>query len=65
MNEDYYLYIKKLFARWAPVYDLIDVFVSGVRDRVVELTNARERSKILDVGTGTGKQAFAFAKRGL
>jgi demethylmenaquinone methyltransferase/2-methoxy-6-polyprenyl-1,4-benzoquinol methylase len=64
MNEDYYLYIKRLFARWAPVYDLIDVFVSGVRDRVVELTNAKEGSKILDVGTGTGKQAFAFAKRG-
>jgi len=63
-EEDYYSYIRKFFKRWAPVYDITDVFISGVRDKVVEFTNARKGSKILDVCAGTGKQTFAFAKRG-
>ena len=63
-EEDYYSYIREFFKRWAPVYDISDVFISGVRDKVVEFTNARNGSKILDVCAGTGKQTFAFAKRG-
>ncbi len=63
-DEDYYSYIRKFFSRWAPVYDIVDVFISGVRDKVVEFTDARVGSKILDVCTGTGKQAFAYAKKG-
>lgn len=64
MNEEYYSYIKKWFKWWAPIYDIVDVFISGVRNEVVDFTNARNGSKILDVATGTGKQAFAFAKSG-
>ncbi len=30
----------------------------------MDFTDARNGSRILDIGTGTGKQAFAFAKRG-
>jgi ubiquinone/menaquinone biosynthesis C-methylase UbiE len=63
-DEGYYSYIRKFFSRWAPFYDIVDVFISGMRDKVVEFTNARNGSKILDVCTGTGKQAFAYAKRG-
>jgi len=64
MNEDYYSYVKEWFAKWAPVYDFTDVFVSGIRKKVLEFTDAHEGSRILDVGTGTGKQAFEYAKRG-
>jgi len=64
MSEDYYPYIKKFFGRWASVYDVIDLFISGIREKVVEVTNPESGSKILDVCTGTGKQAFAFGKRG-
>jgi len=64
MNEDYYSYVKEWFAKWAPVYGFTDLFVFGIRKKVLEFTNTREGSKILDVGTGTGKQAFAYAKRG-
>jgi len=64
VEEDYYSYIKKWFRKWAPVYDLVDIFISGVRDKVVDFTNARKGSKILDVAAGTGRQTFAFAKRG-
>ncbi|RKY41252.1 MAG: hypothetical protein DRP85_06870, partial [Candidatus Makaraimicrobium thalassicum] len=64
MDEEYYSYIKKFFGRWAPVYDITSVFLAGVRDRVVEFTAAEAGSKMLDVCTGTGKQAFAFAEKG-
>ena len=64
MDEEYYSYIKKCFGRLAPIYDIVNIFISGVRDKVVDFTNASNNSKILDVATGTGKQAFAFAKRG-
>jgi demethylmenaquinone methyltransferase/2-methoxy-6-polyprenyl-1,4-benzoquinol methylase len=42
----------------------VDIFISGVRDKVVDLTDAKNGSRILDVAAGTGKQTFAFAKRG-
>ncbi|ODS35632.1 MAG: hypothetical protein A7316_00740 [Candidatus Altiarchaeales archaeon WOR_SM1_86-2] len=64
MSEDYYSYTKKLFRKAAPFYGVVDILVSGVRHEVVDLTNAGNGSKILDVCTGTGSQALAFAKRG-
>jgi ubiquinone/menaquinone biosynthesis C-methylase UbiE len=64
VEEDYYSYTKKFFRRWAPLYDITNVFISGVRHKVVEFTDARNGSRILDVCAGTGKQTFAFAKRG-
>ncbi len=63
-EKEYYSLIKKVFDILAPFYDIVTMPFSKVRDRVVNLTDARNGSKILDVATGTGKQAFAFAKRG-
>ncbi len=63
-EKEYYSLVKKAFDILAPFYDIIVLPVSRVRDKVVNLTNARKGSNILDVATGTGKQAFAFAKRG-
>ena len=62
--EDYYSYIRKFFKQWAPFYDIVNIFISGVRNTVVDFTDARKGSRILDIATGTGKQAFAFAERG-
>jgi 2-polyprenyl-3-methyl-5-hydroxy-6-metoxy-1,4-benzoquinol methylase len=42
----------------------VAVFISGLRGKVVDFTNPGSGSRILDVATGTGKQAFAFAKKG-
>ena len=64
MNEDYYLYINKFFEKWAPVYNFTDLFISGVRWKTVNFTDAKIGSRVLDVCTGTGKQAFAFARKG-
>jgi demethylmenaquinone methyltransferase/2-methoxy-6-polyprenyl-1,4-benzoquinol methylase len=61
-EREYYLLVKKVFRILAPFYDSIPI--SRVRDKTVDLTNAGNGSKILDVATGTGKQAFAFAKKG-
>lgn len=62
--DDYYSYINKLFRRMAPIYDLFTLPVSGVRYKVVDLVNAKKGSRILDVCTGTGQQAFAFGREG-
>jgi demethylmenaquinone methyltransferase/2-methoxy-6-polyprenyl-1,4-benzoquinol methylase len=63
-EKEYYSLIKRIFALWAPFYDAFVIPISRVRGKVVDFTNPRNGSKILDVATGTGKQAFAFAKRG-
>lgn len=59
---------KKLLYWWAIIYNVVYAvvyaFTTRIRDRIVSLTNATSDSKILDVATGAGKQAFTFARRG-
>ena len=65
MNEEYYPYIKERFRKEARFYHiLVDIPSSKFRGKIVDFTNAREGSRILDVATGTGGLAFAFAKKG-
>ncbi len=63
-EEKYYSLLKKYARILAPFYDTVTMPFSRLRDKVVDFANARNDSKILDVATGTGKQAFAFAKKG-
>lgn len=60
----YYAYLRRTAGILAPYYDTVAVVISGVRGKVVDFTNAKNGSKILDVGTGTREQAFAFAEKG-
>lgn len=64
-EREYYSLVKRVFDILAPFYDVVTapLFLT-VRDKVVRFTNAEAGSVILDVATGTGKQAFAFGKRG-
>jgi len=63
-EKEYYSLIRKVFGILAPFYDVVTMPFSRVRDKVVNFANARKGSKLLDIATGTGKQAFAFAKKG-
>jgi len=63
-ERDYYALTRKAFDVLAPFYDVITMPLARVRQQVVEHTGADKGSTILDVATGTGQQAFAFAKRG-
>lgn len=62
--SSYYRIVESAFEKLAPYYDTICVPISGIREQVANLIAAGDRSRILDVATGTGAQAFAFAKRG-
>ncbi len=63
-EKEYYSLIERIFALWAPFYDAFVMPISRLRSKVVDFTNPKNGSKILDIATGTGKQAFAFAKKG-
>ena len=63
-EREYYALTKKAFETLAPFYNVMTLPLVRVRNQVVDFTNARAGSRILDVATGTGQQAFAFAKRG-
>ncbi len=63
-EREYYSLVKKVFDILAPFYDIVTAPLSRLRGRVVDFTDAGKGARILDVATGTGKQAFAFAERG-
>lgn len=63
-EKDYYSIQKKFWTIAAPFYDIVVAPGSRIRDTVVSFTGASQGAKILDVATGTGKQAFAFAQKG-
>jgi len=65
----YCLLIRKWGRILALFYDVVFGSLSlgaesKLRARVVDVANAKIGSRILDVASGTGKQAFAFAKKG-
>lgn len=63
-EKEYYALTKKAFDSLAPFYNIMTVPLVRVRNQVVDFVNAGKGSTVLDVATGTGQQAFAFAKRG-
>jgi demethylmenaquinone methyltransferase/2-methoxy-6-polyprenyl-1,4-benzoquinol methylase len=60
----YYALTKKAFHFLAPVYNMMTLPLIRVRHQVVDFAHAASGSVVLDVATGTGQQAFAFAKQG-
>jgi len=64
VEEEYYSSAKRFFHLLAPFYDTITAFDFRLRSVVEDFTHARKGSVILDVATGTGKQALLFARRG-
>jgi ubiquinone/menaquinone biosynthesis C-methylase UbiE len=60
----YYELNARVYPKFAPFYDLVASPASRVRRQVAELVSAAPGMRILDVATGTGSQAVAFARRG-
>ena len=64
MNTGYHEYVRRSYRLMAPVYDFFMRPLSGTRKQVVGLTASCAGQRVLDVATGTGEQAFAFADAG-
>jgi len=62
--SNYYRVVESAFEKLAPYYDLIASPISGLREQVADCIAQRGDSGVLDVATGTGAQALAFARRG-
>jgi ubiquinone/menaquinone biosynthesis C-methylase UbiE len=62
--SDYREYILDFFRKYAPYYDLMAAPLLLIRDVAVKFCKAKPGFTVLDVCTGTGSQAFAFAKAG-
>jgi len=58
--KDYKAYNDWLFGRWAPIYDIFELLLAGIRKEVVQEINATGKS-VLDVATGTGSLALELS----
>lgn len=63
-ERHYYALNAKAWRLLAPFYDAIVFPVRRMRHRVARLAEVNPGMRVLDVATGTGKQAFAFADAG-
>src|SRR5574341_365185 len=63
-TQEYTALIKQAFGKLAPSYDLIAAPAIRLRGQAARLTAAAPGSRVLDVATGTGSQAIAFARLG-
>lgn len=63
-ERQYYAFQATAWRILAPVYDAIVFPLRRMRQRVARLAGIAPGMRVLDVATGTGKQAFAFADAG-
>lgn len=63
-ERKYYALNRKWWPRLAPFYNLMVAPFSRLRDKVADVIASGNRLQVLDVATGTGKQAYAFARKG-
>ncbi len=59
----YYALNERVFASFAPFYDAVTFPIRGLRRQVVTMVDVGPEARVLDVATGTGAQAAAFATR--
>ncbi|MCC7383968.1 MAG: methyltransferase domain-containing protein [Deltaproteobacteria bacterium] len=62
-ERDYYALSKRVYAIFAHVYDAVVLPFRKLRREVANMVALGPGSRLLDVATGTGAQAFAFAAK--
>jgi ubiquinone/menaquinone biosynthesis C-methylase UbiE len=60
----YYALNREVYGAFAPFYELVTLPVRRLRDEVARTLLFERGARVLDVATGTGAQARAFAARG-
>jgi len=63
-EHDYRRHVLCFYNRFAKRYDWSEIFRRNTRGKAVMLSGWRPGDRVLDVCTGTGEQALAFARRG-
>lgn len=62
-ERSYYRFNSKAWSIFAPYYDFVTRPLQRLRGHVADLAEIGPAMRVLDVATGTGEQAFAFATR--
>lgn len=62
-ERDYYALSRRVYAIFAHVYDAVVFPFRRLRHEVANMVDLSAGSRLLDVATGTGQQAFAFAEK--
>ena len=62
-EASYYSLNRRVYAIFARFYDAVAFPLRRLRHEVASMVHLRPDSRLLDVATGTGAQAFAFADR--
>ncbi len=63
-EREYYSLSEQVYEKFARFYDFVVYPFRRLRSDVAVLLEVGARDKVLDVATGTGEQALAFAERG-
>lgn len=64
ITEQHEWHNVRWFRRMAPIYDLVEVFASHIRKKVVSESGLPQGARVLDMACGTGAQSIAFAEKG-
>lgn len=62
-EQAYYSLNRRVYAVFARFYDAVTLPIRPLRHTVASLVELAPDSRVLDVATGTGEQAFAFAPK--
>jgi ubiquinone/menaquinone biosynthesis C-methylase UbiE len=62
-EREYYSFSRRVYAIFAHVYDAVAFPIRKLRYEVASMVDLPPGGRLLDVATGTGQQAFAFAMK--